>query len=98
MEIDLLIGEQAERRRQEMTSLSWWDANVWLGKPAFFPLAETLTYGEIEMLMRRYCQQGVFVSHWDSVRLSAQDGNQALLETRERIAHDASGTGTVARL
>jgi hypothetical protein len=85
MEIDLLIEEQAERRRQELASLPWWDANVWLGKPAFFPLAETLTYGDIDMPLRRYCLRGALISHWDGVRLSAQDGNQALLETSEAL-------------
>jgi hypothetical protein len=81
MEIDSLIEEQAARRRLEISSLNCWDANVWLGKPVFFPLAETLTYTEIEELLRRYSLQGALVSHWDGLRLSAQDGNQALLET-----------------
>jgi hypothetical protein len=79
MEIDSYIEEEAARRGRQLAALRLWDANIWLGKPAFFPLAQELAPENMGPLLSRYGCRGALVSHWDSVHLGAQEGNQALL-------------------
>jgi len=79
MDLQQQIEKQAVRRRQELEGLRLFDANLWLGRPAYFPLAEALSAEELPALLGRYHMSGALASHWDCVHLSAQDGNQALL-------------------
>jgi len=74
------IEEMARQRRKIMERLSFFDANVWLGRPGGFPLAREVEAGAIEGLLTHYSITGCLVSHWHSRTLSAQDGNRALEE------------------
>ncbi len=89
MEVEARIERTAERKRRELAGLRLFDANLWLGAPAFFPLAEALAAGEVAGLLGRYGMSGALVSHWDAVHLSAQDGNQALLAAGKALPPDA---------
>ena len=89
MEPERLIQETAERKRAEIERLGLFDANLWLGDPEFFPLAEALEPAGVEACLRRYGLDGALVSHWDAVRLSAQDGNQALVDAAGALPRSA---------
>jgi len=77
--VDRIIEKRASEKLVRILELALFDANLWLGKPLFFPLAEELLPSELEPLLGKFHIQGALVSHWDAVRLSAQDGNQALM-------------------
>jgi hypothetical protein len=79
MTIDEVIEEIARGKRIEAKELRFFDANVWLGKPEYFPLAEEMPARALADTLGEYQIQGALVSHWDSLRLSAQEGNEALL-------------------
>jgi hypothetical protein len=81
MDSEKLIERTAAAKREQLAGLPCWDANIWLGRPAFFPLAQEVPLQELGPLLARYGCRGALVSHWDSVHLSAQDGNQALLDS-----------------
>jgi hypothetical protein len=78
VDIHRIIESETSERSARIRELSLVDANIWLGTPLFFPLAEELPPAELEPLLQKYGAQGGLVSHWDGVRLSAQDGNQRL--------------------
>lgn len=78
METETIIQREASARRKQSKQLLFCDANCWLGTPCFFPLARELRPEAVKEILRRYDLQGALVSHWDAVRLSAQEGNQAL--------------------
>jgi hypothetical protein len=80
MDIEAAIKSGAEVRRKRIEGLSFFDANLWLGTPSFFPLASELQPGAVKDALQEYALQGALVSHWDAVRLSAQEGNQGLIE------------------
>lgn len=87
-----LIEDIAREKRAQAGELRLFDANLWLGKPEFFPLAEEMPARSLKPVFQEYMLEGAFVSHWDSVRLSAQDGNQSLLDAEGSLPE---GTGTV---
>ncbi len=60
--------------------LRFFDAGLWLGPPVGFPNAEEVSPSRLDETMRAYHLTGGLVSHWRGKTLSAQDGNQALLE------------------
>jgi hypothetical protein len=74
--IENLAREKYARARE----LNLFDANVWLGKPEFFPLADELPARTLGETLGEYQIRAALLSHWDSLRLSAQEGNQALLD------------------
>ncbi len=80
MNLGELIEQTAAATRARLAAFPCWDANVWLGRPAFFPLARELSPAELGPLLKRHGCAGALVSHWDSVHLSAQDGNRRLLD------------------
>jgi hypothetical protein len=80
MTIDQRIAEASARRRALAEEVGFFDANLWLGQPDYFPLAEEIPAGSLAGTLKEYGMQGALVSHWDGVRLSAQEGNQALLD------------------
>jgi len=88
MDIGTVIEREAEARRRRIAELSFLDANIWLGTPSFFPLARELGAGEVEGALKEYGLAGALVSHWDAVRLSAQEGNQALIEAGAALPED----------
>jgi hypothetical protein len=61
-------------------ALDLFDVNLWLGKPDFFPLAEEIPARGLGETLGEYGIRGGLVSHWDGVRIAAQDGNQALAD------------------
>jgi len=75
---DRLIAQIASERRARVESLDLFDANLWLGEPDYFPLAEPIAANGLREAMGEYAIRGGLVSHWDGIRLSPQDGNQAL--------------------
>ena len=77
-EIDEIIEKKAGETRALIRELDLFDANLWLGRPQFFPLAEELRPGDLAPLLAEYQIRNALLSHWDSVRLAAQDGNAAL--------------------
>lgn len=84
-EIEGWIHEESERRREEASALGWVDVGVWLGQPVGFPYAQELPAPELPGYLSRYGMAGALVSHWDSVRLSAQEGNAALLDSEAEL-------------
>jgi hypothetical protein len=80
MENDREIERMAADKRRQLQELSVFDANIWLGAPAFFPLARELRPAAVGPALREHELQGALVSHWDSIRFSAQEGNLALID------------------
>jgi hypothetical protein len=80
MNLESKIEEIAQEKRKALDKLGFFDANLWLGKPLYFPLARELEVEQIERVFLEYWIKGALVSHWDGVALSAQDGNRELLE------------------
>lgn len=74
------INEIIETKKVFIKELPWFDANIWLGKPAFFPLAKELSADGLERILDKYGIKWALISHWDSVKFSAQEGNEALLD------------------
>jgi hypothetical protein len=89
VELEGVIEGISRGKRREIENLSFFDANLWLGTPAFFPLALELPAAEIGSTLKAFGLRGALVSHWDSIRLSAQEGNQALLEASGALPADA---------
>lgn len=101
MEIEKAIEATAERKRRQVQDLSLFDANIWLGAPSFFPLAHELRPSDVGQALQEDGLQGALVSHWDSIRLSAQEGNLALIEAAGALPEGAfmvwTGLPTVPR-
>jgi len=91
MNLEQRIEATATGRRRALRDLGLFDANLWLGRPAFFPLARELAPREMGPLMEQFALEGALVSHWDSVHLSAQDGNGALQESGPGLREAAAG-------
>ena len=58
--------------------LGFFDAGIWLGTPAGYPLAEELKPERLRHALGRGFLRGGLVSHWRSATISAQEGNLAL--------------------
>jgi len=80
VDLEAAIEGISREKGSEIEGLSFFDANLWVGPPAFFPLASELPLAEVGSTLQAFGLRGALVSHWNSVRLSAQEGNQALLE------------------
>lgn len=78
----------ADEKRAGLSKLSFYDSNVWLGKPAFFPLAGGCETANLKKMFEEFSIEGALVSHWDGVTVSAQDGNKALVECRKDLPDD----------
>ncbi len=79
MRYEKIIQEIAEKKRDALSKLSFFDSNVWLGRPAFFPLAAEWSAADLERMLEEFSIEGALVSHWEGVTVSAQDGNRALI-------------------
>jgi len=75
---ETLIETMVRERRAAAERLGCFDANIWLGKPEGFPLAQELDPATLLDLLNRRFVTGGLVSHWHSKRVSAQDGNACL--------------------
>ena len=72
------IRDMAKSRREAIRELDFFDSNVWLGRPAEFPLAKELPAGELKATLDEYGISGALVSHWWAHRIAPQEGNAAL--------------------
>jgi hypothetical protein len=78
MSIEREIENITQNKKEEKEGLDFFDAEIWLGKPDFFPLAPELNAGDLAGVLDEFSINGALLSHWDAVTLSAQDCNQAL--------------------
>jgi hypothetical protein len=92
MNLDKRIADVSAKRRARIEELDFLDCSLWLGEPDYFALAEEIPAGSLAETLREYGLRGALLSHWDGVRLSAQEGNQALLDADEVLPE---GTWTV---
>ncbi len=76
------------QRRGLAQELRFFDANVWLGEPCGFPLAEELNPSKLAETLRGRFITGGLVSHWDAKRVSAQDGNTVLAQSLDQCGGD----------
>jgi hypothetical protein len=67
-------------RSDLLRRLSLFDASVWLGEPAGFPLARPMALEELLGVCRRYGLNGALLSHWAGSTVAPQDGNRFLAE------------------
>jgi hypothetical protein len=73
------------QKKAFLESLNVFDANIWLGKPQGFPLAEEIKSCELSQRMKRYGIKKACISHWLGKTASAQDGNKALINISDSI-------------
>jgi len=78
MQAEAGLQHMVALRRQEARRLAFFDAGIWLGPPAGFPLAKELLPEQIGRALDERLITGGLVSHWRSKTISAQDGNLAL--------------------
>lgn len=79
-----------EERTALANRLDVLDGNVWLGRPAGFPLAvemepEDLAAEQLTKVQGRRFLKGGLVSHWTARTLTAQDGNEAIASLESRL-------------
>jgi hypothetical protein len=72
------LQQMAEVRRQCIRKLAPFDAGIWLGLSAGFPLAKELKPHQLQATFDRNFLTGGLVSHWRGATVSAQEGNIAL--------------------
>ncbi len=82
------IAQIASETRARVQALDLFDVNLWLGEPDYFPLAEPIAPEDLGQAMGEYAITGGLVSHWDGIRVSPQDGNQALCDADGALPAD----------
>jgi hypothetical protein len=87
-EIEQSIEHMAGQKRAAVEKLQLFDANMWLGRSLYFPLAEEINPAELQGILQSHGICGGLVSHWDGPALSAQDGNNALMKLGEALPAD----------
>ncbi len=88
------LQQMTQSRRQQASRLGFFDAGIWLGPPAGFPLAEELKPEQIACALGRGFLRGGLVSHWRGKTVSAQDGNLALEDARPHLPQDTYAVWT----
>ena len=87
--------ENVSRVRRELAEqLRFFDTNVWLGRPAGFPLAKELAGADLGNILQKYYITGALVSHWWGKTVSPQDGNRALHEIVPHLGDNISAIWT----
>jgi hypothetical protein len=79
------VKQRIERYRERVKELDFYDCSLWLGKPGDFPLARTADTALLSSVVKAHGLCGGLVSHWETVTLSAQDGNRTLLEALPKL-------------
>lgn len=74
------IGGVTEEKMALAKELRFFDACVWLGHPEGFPLAEETAPDDIKQALTSRFITGGLISHWLGKSLSAQKGNEAVLQ------------------
>jgi len=85
MNTEEAIERIARDKRAAIKKLHLFDANIWLGRPGYFPLAEELHIINLTNVLKKYSIHGALVSHWGGVTMSAQDCNQALIDVQNDL-------------
>ena len=85
MRIEEAIEGIARQKEEAARLLKSIDISIWLGKAQHFPLAAELDVSLIQDVLSRYAMRGALLSHWDGLTISAQDGNRALVEVKEKL-------------
>ncbi len=83
MEFDHFIKAETEKRRGQLRELALFDANMWFGKGVEFPYAPEIGPANLEEIYAQYGITGGLVSDWKGLTLSAQEGNETLIETED---------------
>ena len=79
MDVEREIARLSDARRRTMRGLGFFDAEVWMGKPMGFPLAQEISREGLAGIMNGLGIAGCCHSHWSGHSVSAQEGNRALL-------------------
>ena len=78
--------KQMERERRMLAErLQFFDASIWLGRPEGFPLARELEPDRMKEALERRFVTGGLVSHWRGKTVSAQDGNEVVVQAVRRM-------------
>ena len=85
MSVEEVIENIARDKREAIMKLRLFDANVWLGSPQYFPLAEELHLADLKNVLNRYSIHGALVSNWEGITISAQDCNRAFLDMKSDL-------------
>ena len=97
MELDQ-IGHLASQRRELAERLGFFDANVWLGHPQGFPLADELTADGLQSALADRLITGAMVSHWRGKVISAQQGNADVCDALAGLGANLFGVWTALPL
>jgi hypothetical protein len=97
-----MLEERIRRVAQERAGLAkklrFYDCNVWLGRPEGFPLSEELCAKSLKEVLDKRFVTGGLVSHWRGKTISAQDGNESVLQGLRESSGDFFATWTALPL
>ena len=82
--LDERIKKMTQERAELARKLSFCDCNIWLGRPEGFPLSEELCANSLNEVLDKRFVTGGLVSHWRGKTISAQDGNESVLQDLRR--------------
>jgi hypothetical protein len=74
------VKSMTQERLKLAKQLRFYDCNVWLGRPEGFPLAEELPAARLREVLHERFITGGLVSHWRGKTVSAQQGNESVLQ------------------
>ena len=63
MKIEHGIDDISQKKREQAKELHFFDANIWMGEPDFFPVASELPVHDLEAVCCKYHLHGGLVSH-----------------------------------
>ena len=92
------VLEMAGRRRELAEKLRFFDAEIWLGQPAGFPLARELPADKLGAALQERAISGGLVSHWRGNTVSAQEGNEAVIRALKQSPENTYVTWTALPL
>jgi len=92
------IRKTTEEKAELAKKLRFYDCNVWLGRPEGFPLAEELCPTSLKEVLDKRDVTGGLVSHWRGKTISAQDGNESVLQGLKGRGEDLFATWTALPL
>lgn len=97
-----MIVEQIKTLSQEKaalaTKLSFFDSDVWLGRPEGFPLSQELCPHNLTQVLNQRFVTGGLVSHWRGKTISAQDGNESVQQGLRESSGNLFATWTALPL
>jgi hypothetical protein len=78
--IEERIRKMTQERLELAKKLRFYDCNLWLGRPEGFPLAEEILPERVSEVLEKRLVTGGLVSHWRGKTVSAQQGNESVLQ------------------